>query len=332
MLTRGHLDICQQRYIAGWAVLNGGTPTIAVIVNGEEITRFRTDQHRPDVCAALGIEGNFGFARQLPVPIKAADQLTLLMVGTGEHLDTAAHQARVDQMTYGIDRGKPGLELGALDNPFLSKDAFSVFYVDHASRADLIEKYKGTGTEASFDARQVVEPDFVWTPGRPLAECLPNEKFAYAIASQVMEHVANPIGWLNLLADCLAPGGRVNLSIPDMRKTFDYKRRLTSASDMLDAYERELAQPDFRQVFDHIANMAHPPADVDHSPSRLHEALAVGRLAGKQYVDVHCHVWTHDSFLECWDVIDKLDACKLKLDKSWAPVFSHQEFILSFRK
>jgi hypothetical protein len=329
MLARGQLDICQQRHVAGWAICNDGPATVAVEVNGREVARLETTYARPDVCAAFGLEGAFGFDARLDVPIGASDDFRFSIVGTEETIDPAAHRARVEALTYGISRGEPGLEIGPLDNPFLAKEAFSVLYVDHASRADLLEKYKSTG-KAWFDASQVVETDFVWTPGLVLAECLPARKFAYAVASQTMEHVADPIGWLNGIADCLKPGGRINLSLPDMRRTFDHQRRLSTASDMLDAYERRIAKPDFRQVFDHIANVAQPPGLADRSPDVLRQALSVARLAVGQYIDVHCYVWTHESFLDCWDMIEKIGCCKAKLDRSWAPVSTHQEFIVSF--
>jgi len=150
---------------------------------------------------------------------------------------------------------------------------------------------------------------------------------------QCLEHVANPLGWLNDVAECLTPGGRLNLTLPDARRTFDHARRLTSAADMVEAHELRLTRPSFRQVFDHIANVAPLDEQPSHSPDCLFSALSVARVAvAGEYVDVHCHVWTHDSFLECWSMIEALGICALRLDKSWPPIASANEFSLSFRK
>jgi hypothetical protein len=86
-----------------------------------------------------------------------------------------------------------------------------------------------------------------------------------------------------------------------------------------------------RQVFDHIANASAIHTAQDHSAAALKQALTVARIAQEgEYVDVHNNVWTHDGFLECWQIIEKLELCKARLDKSWAPVSAANEFHLSF--
>jgi hypothetical protein len=52
--------------------------------------------------------------------------------------------------------------------------------------------------------------------------------------------------------------------------------------------------------------------------------------AEAEYIDAHCHVWTYESFLECWRVIEALEILPLKLAGSWEPITGANEFIVSF--
>ena len=69
--------------------------------------------------------------------------------------------------------------------------AFRTF-VDHADQAALRAKY---ADDANVPAEQIVPVDAVWGE-RTLAECFPGETFDYVIASHVIEHVPDVIGWL----------------------------------------------------------------------------------------------------------------------------------------
>ena len=61
--------------------------------------------------------------------------------------------------------------------------------------------------------------------------------------------------------------------------------------------------------------------------------LMVAKTAQEgNYIDVHVHVWTFESFLNCWRVVDALGLCRLKLDKAWEPCGSSNEFIISMVK
>ena len=47
---------------------------------------------------------------------------------------------------------------------------------------------------------------------------------------------------------------------------------------------------------------------------------------------MHCHVWSHDTFAQCWAVIDALDIVPLQLAKITPSMGTWNEFIVSFIK
>ena len=85
--------------------------------------------------------------------------------------------------------------------------------------------------------------DFVWTSG-PMADAVPSDlhgTFGAFIASHVIEHTTDFIGFLDAAATLLAPDGVVILAVPDKRYCFDYFRPLTTTGKVLDAHAARVA-------------------------------------------------------------------------------------------
>jgi SAM-dependent methyltransferase len=58
----------------------------------------------------------------------------------------------------------------------------------------------------------------------------------YIVASNVIEHVPDPIDFLVQSEKFLKPGGQLHLVVPDTRYCFDYYRELTSISQVIDRF------------------------------------------------------------------------------------------------
>ena len=333
MSAQGSIDMCQQRTLLGWAIRDRQPASVRVYLNSEPVALVEPSTARPDVANAFELSNPVcGFSYNFCRGLFASDRVAVEVDTAGVYLDPKPHHHRVAALTYGIDATSPGLELGALDRPFFDRRHFNVKYVDHADTASLKTKYLRTGTPQTLDPSQIVDVDIVWAGSETLSSrCGELGGFYYAVALQVMEHVGDPIGWLNEISACLLPSGRINLTLPEMTRTFDYRRRLTTAADLVEAFEGHWRWPRLRQVFDHISNVAPPPTTPDHSAAALQRALQVARIAeAGEYVDVHCHVWTHESFLETWQIIERLELCRAKLDRSWPAIAGSNEFTLSF--
>ena len=146
-----------------------------------------------------------------------------------------------------------GLEIGPLATPRVRKEEGPVRYVDHASAAELHEKYAtDQGMRDRLD--EIVDVDYVLGESTNLSEAVASDApFDYVIASHVIEHIPDTIGWLDDLTRVLRPGGILSLVIPDKRYCFDINRSLTEVSDLVDANLRGLRQPSFRQAYDFYA-------------------------------------------------------------------------------
>lgn len=212
-----------------------------------------------------------------------------------------------DKLTRHLNLKGRGAEVGPLNIPLLSKEESDVLYVDHLSTEGLREKYPTLHDIAPIDLPIV--NDSLADTLRPVAP------LDYVVGSQVMEHVPNPIRWLQELATVLRPEGKVALSLPDRRLTFDFFREETRPAEIVAAFINDDTIPSVQSVYDNQSlataiNMqwAIPgslyPDDVVAgrgaiSPPKAatnHLEMVEIAKSGK-YLDSHCWVFTPTSFL-----------------------------------
>lgn len=202
----------------------------------------------------------------------------------------------------GIDLSRSlGVEIGALCRPHVRRADGPVIYVDHADTATLRQKYAG---DPGVSLDDLVPVDVVWGE-RPLSESITAAD--YVVASHVVEHVPDLIGWLAELRAILKPGGRVRLAVPDRRYTFDYLRKETDLLDVEYAHNQRATRPQTHIVYDYVRNAVKLDAakawagGLDASSLERHHsvrhALAIAQAAESgAYHDVHCWVFTPRSF------------------------------------
>ncbi|MFO1104437.1 MAG: methyltransferase domain-containing protein [Methylocystis sp.] len=333
MSRHGFLDVCLQSHVAGWAMEDGGPAVLDIFINDERIAQIDCNYPRPEL-AQFNILPSAGFFFHFPSPLSPTD-VASVRFRSGEHIENSPsrqHVRHLDQMLHGVAGGR-GLEFGALDRPMLSRERFDVFFVDHASREDLVKKYQAAHDVSLVNPERIVHVDFVW-PGGALDAVVGGQRFSFALASGVIEHIGDPIGWLTQIASVLEPGGRLNLAIPEPTMTFDHRRRLTSPAEMLDDHLRGLQRPNFRQIFDHVTGVAPlgaPAPDRETRLDNIRRAYGIGQAAERdgQYLDMHCHVWTPQSWLECWETIEALNLAPLRIDHMFEPLPETAMFVVS---
>ena len=159
---------------------------------------------------------------------------------------------RRSKLVDGIDLKRSiGAEIGALSHPVVSKSDGTVYYVDYADAAFLREKYKD---DSWVITSNIVEVDAIWGE-YSLQEALgPSVKLDYVVASHVIEHVPDLIGWLSEVRDVLKQSGQLRLAVPDRRFTFDLLRTETHLSDVLATYVVGARVPQPREVIDFALN------------------------------------------------------------------------------
>lgn len=230
---------------------------------------------------------------------------------------------RNDKALGAIDRSMRILELGPLNNARAPKSGgWLTTIVDHASREQLVEKYRD---DPYVETSRIEEVDVVWS-NSPLEAAVPRElhgTFDACIASHVFEHVPDPIGLLRSLERVLRPSAVVSLVIPDKRFCFDFFKPLSTTGELLDAHARHAVRHSSKALFDHVAYAirAHGEHAFGHVPVReiefwhsLEDAKTAfdtyRNMADAPYVDVHGWQFTPSSFalavleLSALEVID----------------------------
>ncbi|MCG8373181.1 MAG: class I SAM-dependent methyltransferase, partial [Balneolales bacterium] len=76
--------------------------------------------------------------------------------------------------------------------------------MDHASTEALRAKYRD---DSSVDISKIVEVDYIWGNENPFPTKSGQNKFDYVLASHVVEHVPDLIGWLKEIHSVLRVGG-----------------------------------------------------------------------------------------------------------------------------
>lgn len=252
---------------------------------------------------------------------------------------TELQEIRRPFLLNSLDVDKPGLEISPLFRPTALKSEHNVFYTDYTSAED------SRGKHSNYVHDEIMDIDFVWTPGSRLSECVPDKKlFNWAIASHVLEHVPDPIGWMLEVFEVLEVGGVFSIALPDKRYCYDKFRRETEVSDLIDAWMRGNKIPSPKQIYDFLSrsvnddgtgeNDSFHAADKFESAPRTYsdiEALnfSINSWVSGTYLDVHCSVFTPESFC---DVIEKLNAIGVINVEVSQPVIAKEEFYVTLVK
>ncbi|HEX2941019.1 MAG TPA: class I SAM-dependent methyltransferase [Rhodopila sp.] len=147
------------------------------------------------------------------------------------------------------------VEIGAGYNPIAPKrDGWNTHVVDHATQEALRTKY----ATANVDPALIEDVDTVWLSG-PLHEAVPDSlvgRVDAIIASHVLEHLPDLVGFLQSAARLLTPGGYLSIALPDRRYCFDCLKPWTSTGDLLDAHRRGLQRHTIKTAYNHFAYAA----------------------------------------------------------------------------
>lgn len=134
-----------------------------------------------------------------------------------------------------------------------------------------------------------------------------------------MEHVPDTLGWIKELFSVLKEDGYLVLGVPDKRYTFDAYRHETTLQEVLEAYCRREPIPTVRQIFDNcfyavdssdfgsIVDVS-VPFERRRKLYTVEEALNFATFSyyQREYIDIHCTVWTPQSFRETVTQLNKL--------------------------
>ncbi|MEN3211020.1 methyltransferase domain-containing protein [Methylorubrum populi] len=210
-------------------------------------------------------------------------------------------------MNFVVPHGRTGVELGPLSRPIILKSDGNVLYADHLSTEGLRHQYRDHPTLGPDGIEGIVPVDVVLGEGglpRALGSRGPVD---YIVASHVVEHVPDAIGWLRECGEALNESGVFCLMVPDKRFTFDHFRTPTSVGALVAAHLLQLRTPPPEAVYEHFARACEvdvpatwrgqpvPDRPIVGGPPAALDATATAVASGR-HIDVHCTVFTPYSF------------------------------------
>jgi Methyltransferase domain len=237
-----------------------------------------------------------------------------------------------------------GLEVGPLHEAIVGRDEADVRYVDVHDQAGLRAHY---ADDPGVPGEAIPEIDYTLVKADgssvSLAEaCRDGAPFAWAVASHVIEHVPDVIGWLKDLAELVEDDGALVLMVPDRRYCFDVHRPPTTVGQMLEARELQATRPTTRAVYDYFSAAVHNdvrelwaglPPDYGqrmHTVAQALDKVAEGRSG--TYID--CHVWlfTPESFLDQMHELRTIGESSWIVDSMHPTRHHHIEFMVRLRR
>ena len=250
-------------------------------------------------------------------------------------------EERVQILTEGLQLNGSGLEIAPFYRPTVRKPAYNISYTDYTTAEELIKKHRHLSIAQQI-AEETVEVDFIWYPEKDLFQCASGATFDYVIASHVIEHVPNVIGWLSQILSVLNVGGVLSLAVPNKHYTFDAYRRETSVHEMIDTWLRSQSIPSPAQIYDMLSNSADvPPGSMPFKEGIPFEALsrnytdqqalefAFSSFKTGQYLDIHCSVFTPESLQNCLLKIRDLGILNIAISE---PISRGSEFFIKIQK
>lgn len=197
----------------------------------------------------------------------------------------------------GIEVGGRGLEIGPSHSPITPKrEGFRVKILDHMDRKGLLRRFEGHGVD--LDA--IEEVDFVWN-GESYSELVGEQScFDWIIASHVVEHTPDLIGFLRDCEGLLAEDGVLSLAIPDKRFCFDRFRPISSLSQVIDCHAENRRTHSPGSAAEFFLNVVSYGGQIAWEPNaegelvfihQLEEAVAGMRRADEKDSTLDLHSW-----------------------------------------
>jgi predicted SAM-dependent methyltransferase len=212
---------------------------------------------------------------------------------------------REDILIEPLDLDGIGLEIGPSYHPVIPKSSGRrIESVDHADADTLRAKYRGM---AHVDTSCIEPVDYVSDGGSILDAVGQRERYDYIIASHVIEHTPDLLGFLKDCEALLKPEGILSLAVPDKRKCFDVLQPLSSTGTVLQCHYERRSRPSPAAVFDCAATMTFRNGASSWFIHNEDEMALVGSvteakrmfdraLTAAEYLDVHVWRFVPSSF------------------------------------
>jgi SAM-dependent methyltransferase len=204
-----------------------------------------------------------------------------------------------------------GLELGPGHAPFpVPLPAINVRYVDRWLPDENRDLFPELSSEQGFPV-----PDVIANFDVDRLHAIPDSSEDFIICSHVLEHLADPIGFLDEIHRVIRPGGVVLILLPDRRRTWDRDREPTSLAHLVKEHQSNVTEVDDEHIVEflrgthkYLGNQSEPIEISIQDPAYLEK---------HRRRSVHVHCWDNGEFSRVirygiddlnhkWDFVDGL--------------------------
>ena len=205
-----------------------------------------------------------------------------------------------------VSRDEPAIELGPSYNPLIPKRlGFNVTIVDHATAEELKAKY----SQASVDLSLIEPVDVLWGGGR-LSTRIQQRGFSAIVASHMIEHATDFIGFLQDCSELLAMDKQLFLIVPDKRYCFDFLHNVTDSAKVIADHHLRRKQHSLDSLFRNSTNVRAQfketistfwgQHEIDHlwfveNDPKACLKSAIKRADGEDFFDCHENYFTPSS-------------------------------------
>lgn len=224
-----------------------------------------------------------------------------------------------------LPAGARGLEIGPLDSPTVLSESHEMSYVDLVPREELSAFY---ANDDAVDTDLIPHIDHVMRRADgstgTLADTVTDGPYDFIVANHVLEHVPDLAGWLRETAQLLVEGGRLLLSVPDRRYTFDVLRPASTTGQVLAAHDAGDRRPGVAAVYDQNRNHCgltpkelwdgKVPTFADRVNTLEHVVSQVEAVRAGEYVDTHVWCVTPDELAALLEDLDLLGLLPFDVD------------------
>lgn len=203
-------------------------------------------------------------------------------------------------------RGR-GVEIGAAQRPIEVNPAYcSVIYLDRLSASQLRKRFPEIGDE------EITSPDIICDIAATGLSCLQDGKLDFVIASHLLEHLPDPLGFLLDCHRVLRESGVLLLIVPDKNYTFDRDREITPLSHIIDDFKNNTRTIDEEHLIDFLVHAV--KEDVPKNPKKRRE-----RLQRELDRSIHVHVWSCNEVVELLEYMVHEEASSWELCELYLP-------------
>jgi SAM-dependent methyltransferase len=227
---------------------------------------------------------------------------------------------RLRRLREGISFDHEILEIGPYHAPIAAKAlGYRVTILDLVGTDELRARGAADPAIGEAAATMIEEVDLVGS-ACDLANLVqgrfgPDKRFDWILSSHTIEHMPDPIRFMQECGSVLTAGGILRMAVPDKRGCFDHFRPLSDIGEWLQAYRERRTRPTVYQVFREECYRAVMPSTepdrrrwhvgevhlygvkpVEHNLEIYRAWFGPDGVEPNEYLDTHCWAFTPDSF------------------------------------